>query len=382
MRVFLIVLDSVGVGYLPDAADFGDVGSNTILSASKAVGFDMSNMRKQGFFNIDGVTAGKREEDPRGAYGRLVEASKGKDTTTGHWEIAGVISERPFPLFENGFPDEIIEKIKKISGRGVLCNKPYSGTQVIKDYGEEHLRSGDLIVYTSADSVLQIAAHNDVVPLEELYRICEETRKIMVGKYGVGRIIARPFIGEYPFTRTSDRHDFSLTPPETMLDVLSREGKTVYSIGKIVDIFAGKGVTKFVRTKNNDDGMRATIAAAEEDFDGLCFVNLVDFDMLYGHRRDVQGYGDALTSFDKWLPSMLASMKSDDVLMITADHGCDPAFSGTDHTREYIPLVVCGEKVKSVNLGTRKTYADISATILDIFGLPALKGESFKKDIL
>ena len=382
MRIFLIVLDSCGVGYLPDASDFGDVGSNTLLSASKAKGFSIPNMRSLGLCNIEGVEL-SGVEAPKGCYCRLKEASKGKDTTIGHLEIAGYISPEPLPLFENGFPDEIIDKIKKISGRDVLCNKPYSGTEVIKDYGEEHLKTGAIIVYTSADSVLQIAAHNDVVPLTELYRICAETREIMQGKYGVGRVIARPFAGEYPFVRTADRHDYALTPPTNMLDILSGAGKKVISVGKIVDIFNGKGIGSFTRTKSNEEGMAVTLNIASEDFDGLCFTNLVDFDMKYGHRRDVQGYGDALSVFDKWLPSMLDALSSDDVLMITADHGCDPAFKGTDHTREYIPLLIYGKELKrGVDLGTRDTYADISATILDFFGLDPLEGVSFKKDIL
>jgi len=383
MRIFLIVLDSVGVGYLPDAKDFDDVGSNTLLSASTARGFDMSNMRALGLFNIQGVDWCDDEPFPKGDFCRLNEASRGKDTTTGHWEIAGHISQTPFPLFPDGFPDEIIEKIKEISGRDVLCNKPYSGTQVIKDYGKEHIKTGAIIVYTSADSVLQIAAHNDVVPLDELYRICAETRKIMQGKYGVGRVIARPFIGEYPYVRTSDRHDYSLLPPLTMLDVLQQNGKTVLSVGKIIDIFAGKGIDRFVRTKDNKDGLDKTVDMLKEDFDGLCFVNLVDFDMTYGHRRDVQGYGDALTYFDKRVPELLDGLKDDDVIMFTADHGCDPRYKGTDHTREYIPLVVYGKKLKQgVDLGTRKTYADISATILDFFGITPIEGTSFKSDII
>ncbi|MDD7646909.1 MAG: phosphopentomutase, partial [Ruminococcus bromii] len=299
-RVFLIVLDSVGIGELPDAARFGDAGSNTLKSCSESEKFHLPNLGALGLFNIDGVTCGEKTEAPQAAFARLSEKSNGKDTTVGHWEIAGVVSERPLPTFPEGFPADFLARFSETVGRGVLCNKPYSGTEVIADYGEEHLKTGDLIVYTSADSVFQIAAHEDVVPVEELYKICETARAMLTGALAVGRVIARPFTGTPGhFTRTANRHDFALSPPkDTMLDRLSAAGKTVYSVGKIADIFNGRGVTKAVRTKNNGEGVDAALRAMAEDFTGLCFVNLVDFDMLYGHRNDVDGYAAALTYFD------------------------------------------------------------------------------------
>ena len=355
-RVFLIVLDSVGIGVMPDAAEYHDEGSNTLLAASRSPYFSMPNMRSLGYFNIDGVHIGGKEANPKGAFARLTEVSKGKDTTIGHWEIAGVISSHPLPTFPNGFPQEIIEEFEQKTGRGVLCNRPYSGTDVIRDYGKEHMETGKLIVYTSADSVFQVAAHEEVVPIEELYRDCQIARNMLTGKNGVGRVIARPFIGEPGnFTRTAGRHDFSLEPPAvTMLDQLTESGKTVLSVGKIIDIFAERGITDFVRTNGNDDGIDKTSAYMDKDFTGLCFTNLVDYDMLYGHRNDVDGYAKALTHFDERLPELLAKLREDDILMITADHGCDPSTPSTDHSREYTPLLMYGAHITpGKNYGTR-----------------------------
>lgn len=380
-RVILIVLDSVGIGQMPDADEYGDGGSNTVRAASKGANFHMPNMKKLGFFNIDGMdewTSGVK--NPSGAFGRLGELSKGKDTTTGHWEIAGVISKNPMPTFPNGFDEELIDKLREASGRDILCNRPYSGTQVIKDFGLEHERTGALIVYTSADSVLQIAAHNDIVPLSELYDICQKARDICQGKWGVGRVIARPFAGVYPdYKRTTDRHDYSLRPPKkTMLDLISEAGLKVKAVGKINDIFAGAGITDMVRTTGNMDGLDKTIEYIKEDFDGLIFTNLVDYDTLYGHRNDVDGYANALTEFDERLPQIIDTMKKDDVLMITADHGCDPSTPSTDHSREYIPWVIAGdEKIvnRGCNLGTDMGFGDIAATILDYLEVEYTSGE-------
>lgn len=372
-RIFLIVLDSVGIGEMPDAAEYHDEGSNTLKSASKSPYFEMEHMRKLGLFNIDGVHIGPKEQHPFGSYARMAERSKGKDTTIGHWEIAGVISEKPLPVYPQGFPEEVIREFSEKTGRGVLCNRPYSGTEVIKDYGEEHMRTGDLIVYTSADSVFQVAAHESVVPVEQLYGYCRTARKILTGEHSVGRVIARPFIGEPGhFTRTANRHDFSVEPPqETMLDQLKENGYDVLAVGKINDIFAGRGITDFVRTKNNEDGIEKLLAWMDRDFTGLCFVNLVDFDMLYGHRNDVDGYAKALTCFDGRVSEIISRMRPDDMLMITADHGCDPATPSTDHSREYTPLVIyCEDLPRGVNYGTRESFADIAATILAYFGIP------------
>lgn len=372
-RLFLIVLDSVGIGELPDAANYGDAGSNTLKSASKSSSFNgMPNMRRLGYFNIDGVDIGEHCSHPAGAYARLMEASKGKDTTIGHWEIAGIISPSPLPTYPDGFPDDVINRFEAASGRKVLCNKPYSGTEVIKDYGEEHMKTGDLIVYTSVDSVFQIAAHEDVVPVEKLYEYCKIARKLLTGEHGVGRVIARPFVGSPGnFTRTTNRHDFSIEPPKkTILDVLNAKGFDVLSVGKIVDIFTGRGITKFVRTTGNADGIDKTLEYMDEDFCGLCFTNLVDFDMLYGHRNNVDGYAAALSYFDDRLPEILDKMRDDDLLMITADHGCDPGTASTDHSREYIPLVMYGKNIKAdINYHTRETFADIGATVLSYFGI-------------
>ncbi|XOQ48799.1 MAG: phosphopentomutase [Eubacteriales bacterium] len=371
-RIFLIVLDSVGIGEEPDAAEYGDEGSNTLAAAATSSSFAMPNMQKLGLFNIDGVSCRPKVENPAGAFGRMQEASKGKDTTIGHWEIAGIYSPKPLPTYPNGFPEDVIRAFEEKTGRKVICNKPYSGTQVIMDYGREHEETGALIVYTSADSVFQIAANEAVVPVEELYRYCQIARDILTGEHGVGRVIARPFVGTYPnYTRTANRHDFSLLPPEpSMLDQLLEEKYDVIAVGKINDIFAGKGISRFMRTKGNAEGIDRTIELTKEDFNGLCFVNLVDFDMLYGHRNDVEGYAKALTYFDQKLPEILNGLRDDDLLMITADHGCDPITPSTDHSREYTPWVIYGKNVKpGVNLGTRPTFADIAATILDYFNV-------------
>lgn len=380
-RVFLIVLDSFGIGEMPDAAKYGDEGSNTLGTVAKSPEFSMLNMEKLGLFNIDGVTAKAPYAAPEGVFARMTEQSAGKDTTTGHWEIAGLISKKPMPTFPNGFPQEMLDEFSKAVGRKVLCNKPYSGTQVIQDYGDEHRKTGALIVYTSADSVFQIAAHEDVVPVEELYRDCEIARQMLQGDLGVGRVIARPFVGTSSgnYTRTSRRHDFSLEPPkDTMLDVLKEAEYDVIGVGKINDIFAGKGITEFVRTQDNADGIEKTLEYMERDFNGLCFVNLVDFDMLYGHRNDVPGYAKALTYFDQQLPKILSAMEPEDVLMITADHGCDPGTPSTDHSREYTPFVMYGKNLPhGKNMGTRGSFSDIGATVLDYFGLSGnIAGES------
>ncbi len=388
-RVFLIVLDSVGVGEMPDAAAFGDQGSHTVYAASHYDGFYMPNMQKLGFFNLDGMKVdekhawAKEKVEQTGTICRLSEKSKGKDTTTGHWEIAGLISREAMPTFPNGFPKDLIDQFEKRTGRKVLCNKPYSGTEVIKDYGKEHIETGALIVYTSADSVFQIAAHESVVPVEQLYEYCEIARELCQGAYGVGRVIARPFEGEWPYSRTSRRHDYSLLPPkDTMLDKIKAAGMDVLAVGKINDIFAGKGVTEMVRTQDNADGIDKTIAYMKRDFHGLCFTNLVDFDMKYGHRNDIDGYGKALTYFDSRLPELLSLLKEEDVLMITADHGCDPSTPSTDHSREYIPWVITGVKIAAKNLGTKDGFGYIGGTILDMLGMEvSIEGDSIYKQI-
>lgn len=382
-RIFLIVLDSVGIGEAPDAADFGDAGSNTLAAAAASRFFDLPELGRLGLFNIDGVSCRPAAAEPEGSFARMTERSKGKDTTIGHWEIAGVISPRPLPTYPNGFPPEVIEAFRQKTGRGVLCNRPYSGTEVIRDYGREHLETGALIVYTSADSVFQIAAHEPIVPPEQLYEYCRIARELLQGEHGVGRVIARPFEGEWPFVRTPRRHDFSLEPPsETMLDRIKAAGLDVIAVGKIHDIFAGRGDTEHIFTSGNTDGIARAIALAKRPFHGLCFVNLVDFDMLYGHRNDPDGYARALTEFDRALPQLLAGLGEGDVLMITADHGCDPATPSTDHSREYTPWLIAGPAVRpGVNLGTLPTFADISATVLDAFGLPVLAGTSRAREL-
>lgn len=371
-RIFLIVLDSVGIGAEPDAADYGDEGTNTLKSAASSPYFHMPNMESLGLFNIDGIDWHSSVPAPRAAVARMREASKGKDTTIGHWEISGIYSGRPLPTYPNGFPAEVLDEFTRRTGRGVLCNRPYSGTEVIKDYGDEHVKTGKLIVYTSADSVFQIAAHERIVPPETLYEYCRIAREILTGEHGVGRVIARPFEGESGhYVRTPRRHDFSIEPPSVnMLDQLKEKGYDCIAVGKIFDIFAGKGITEHVYTAGNAEGMQRTLEYQDRDFEGLCFINLVDYDMLYGHRNDIDGYAKALTAFDEWLPRFLANMRPDDILMITADHGCDPGYTvSTDHSREYTPLVVYGKKIAPVNLGTRKTFADIGATVLDYFGI-------------
>lgn len=380
-RVFLIVLDSFGIGAMEDAEAYGDFGVNTLRSVSQSAYFNMPNMRNMGLFNIDGVELGQKVEHPTATIARMTEASKGKDTTIGHWEIAGVYSPKPLPTYPDGFPQEVLDEFEKQTGRKVLCNKPYSGTVVIQEYGEEHMSTGALIVYTSADSVFQIAAHEDVVPLEELYKYCRIARNILKGEHGVGRVIARPFVGPCSgqFTRTPNRHDFSLEPPaDTMLDQLKAAGKAVIGVGKINDIFAGKGMTEYVYTSGNAEGIERTLEYLDKDFEGLCFVNLVDFDSMYGHRNDVDGYAKALSYFDEKLPEIIGKLREDDILMITADHGCDPGYTATtDHTREYTPWLIYGDKIVPENLGTRKTFADIGATVLQYFDVePEFEGQS------
>ncbi len=376
------MLDSFGIGEEPDAPSFGDWDVNTLRSVAGSPFFRVPNLQRLGLFNIDGVTVGEKVDAPEAAIARLRERSMGKDTTIGHWEIAGLVSEKPLPTYPNGFPKEVLEEFSRQTGRGVLCNLPYSGTAVIQEYGKEHMETGSLIVYTSADSVFQIAAHEEIVPLEELYEDCRIARKILVGEHGVGRVIARPFVGpkEGPFVRTAHRHDFSLLPPKaTMLDHLKDAGKDVIAVGKIMDIFAGSGITEHVYTSGNEEGIERTLEYLDRDFEGLCFVNLVDYDMLYGHRRDVDGYAKALTYFDEKLPELLAKLGEEDVLMITADHGCDPAYlKTTDHTREYVPLLAYGPKVPALDFGTRETFADIAATVLSMLGV---KGETAGKDL-
>ena len=386
-RAYIIVLDSFGIGAQPDAGEFGDHGCNTLASIVQSAEYTTPHMKQLGIFNIDGVECGEKEAAPIGSFGRLTERSRGKDTTIGHWEIAGIVSEKPLPTYPQGFPPEIIAKLEKAFGRRILCNKSYSGTQVIHDYGQEHEATGALIVYTSADSVLQIAAHERLVSPEQLYAYCRQARKIMCGEHSVGRIIARPFIGSYPeYQRTPRRHDFSMEPPaDTMLDVLQKNGLETIGIGKISDIFAGRGISRHLGiNQDNEDGMRKAIATLDEDFTGLCFVNLVDFDMQYGHRRNVDGYAKAATVFDRQLGTFMAKMQAGDVLFITADHGCDPRAAGTDHTREYTPLLVWGPDIRAgVDLGTRSTFADIAATITDMFQVRlTTKGTSFRKEIV
>lgn len=385
-RVFLIVLDSFGIGAMPDSENYGDIGVNTLLSISKSEKFKINNLKKLGLFNIDGVTCGEKVENPSAAICRLAELSRGKDTTIGHWEIAGVVSHKPLPTYPNGFPKEVLDEFSRRTGRAVICNKPYSGTEVIKDYGDEHVKSGALIVYTSADSVFQIAAHEDIVPIQELYNYCHIAREILVGEHGVGRVIARPFTtvdGEYK--RTAKRHDYSLEPPrKTMLDCIKEQGLDTISVGKIYDIFAGAGISEYVYTTGNQDGMAKTTEYAKRDFNGICFTNLVDFDMLYGHRNDVDGYAQALSEFDKWLDEFLPLLREDDMLIITADHGCDPAYTiSTDHSREHVPLIIYGNKIKLNNLGTRDGFCTIGKTVCDYLGVDAnIDGQSIILEIL
>ena len=384
-RIFLIVLDSFGIGQMPDAAAFGDVEVNTLAACASSRELHIPNMIAAGLGSIDGVTCLPKAA-PSGAVARLTEASMGKDTTIGHWEIAGIVSPDPLPTYPQGFPEEVLAPFRAATGRGVLANAPWSGTAVIEKYGQEHMRTGDLIVYTSADSVFQIAAHEDIVPPEQLYEYCRIARKILQGKHGVGRVIARPFVGQPgSFKRTANRHDFSLEPPkQTLPEAVKAAGLASIGVGKIHDIFAGQGLTEHVYNKSNADGMAHTMRYAAQDFKGLCFVNLVDFDMQYGHRRDIDGYARALNEFDAWLPRLMEQLTDEDVVMITADHGCDPAYTATtDHTREYVPLMVLGKGIKSVNLGTRESFADIAATVAELLNVPLdTPGKSFAQEIL
>ncbi len=370
-RVFLFVLDSLGAGESPDAIDFGDLGAHTLRTLERSGGLHIPNLQRLGIGNIDGLAFLGRTDSPMASVARLREASAGKDTTIGHWELAGLISRTPLPTYPDGFPDAVLDPLKQKTGRGILCNKPYSGTEVIKDYGAAHLKSGDLIVYTSADSVFQIAAHEELVPPKELYEICTTAREILSGEHGVGRVIARPFTGkEGSFTRTANRRDFSLQPPgRTLLDAVSEAGLDSIAVGKINDIFAGRGITQSVYTHSNKEGMDRAAAYAAGRFSGLCFVNLVDFDMLYGHRNDIEGYTAALNAFDAFLGEFLSAMGEEDLLVITADHGCDPGYPTTDHTREYVPLLLYGRSLPAHNFGTRPTFADVAATVAAYLGV-------------
>ena len=383
-RIFLIVLDSFGVGALPDAQNFGDGGVSTLKSISRSPYFNVPNLIKCGLGNIDGVDFIKKTDTPLGIFGKIQEKSKGKDTTVGHWEISGVISQNPLPTYPNGFPSDVIKEFEKRVGRKTICNLPYSGTDVIRDYGDEHLKTGALIVYTSADSVFQIAAHEDLVPIDTLYEYCKIARELLVGKHGVGRVIARPFVTENgTFKRTANRRDFSLEPSgETMLDALCEQGKDTVAVGKIRDIFAGHGVKEHIPTHSNLEGIQATLELLKKNFCGLAFINLVDFDMLYGHRNDVDGYAKALSEFDTYLPQIIDGLYSDDLLIITADHGCDPGDVSTDHTREYVPLFVYQKGIKPKNLGTLHGFDTIAATVTELLGARyQCQGQSIAKHI-
>ncbi len=384
-RLFLIVLDSVGIGAAPDSEKFGDADADTLGHIYKDKNFNIPNMLALGMGNIEGLSYLGAAQKPLAAYGKCREVSMGKDTTTGHWEMAGLISEKPLPLYPDGYPEEVISAFEAAVGRKTLCNRPYSGTEVIREYGEEHLRTGALIVYNSGDSVFQIAAHESIVPLETLYEYCKIARKILVGEHGVGRVIARPFTGEAgAFARTADRKDFSIAPHgTTMLDELSAAGYDVISVGKISDIFAGRGITYNAGAHGNAECTAKAMELVQSDFSGLCFINLVDFDMKYGHRNDVSGYAAALSEFDAWLPEFMKNLHKDDMLIITADHGCDPSTPSIDHTREYTPLLVYGAGVKPCDLGERKSFADIAATVEEFFGVKGnIAGESFLSDIV
>ena len=386
-RIFLFVLDSCGIGAQPDADKFGDAGADTLRSCASSEYFSIPTMIAAGLGHIDGIDYLPKAKHPTGAVARLTESSMGKDTTIGHWEIAGIVSPEPMPTYPEGFPEEVLEPFCAATGRGWLLNKPYSGTDAIRDYGQAQMETGKWIVYTSADSVFQVAANEEVIPLQELYDACHIARQQLQGKHGVGRVIARPFVGdpERGFTRTANRHDYSLLPPkQTMMDAIKNAGLSSIAVGKIHDIFAGQGDTEYVYNKSNRNGMEHAWNYARKDFRGLCFVNLVDFDMVYGHRRDIDGYARALTEFDTWLGKFLEALGEEDLVMITADHGCDPGYTKTtDHTREYVPLLILGRKVKPVNLGTRLSFADIAATVTDLLGVPyETPGKSFAKEIL
>lgn len=367
-RVFLIVLDSFGIGKAADAKSFGDEGADTLRSISTCEKFNIPNMKKMGLGCIDGVEAVDKVPNPSASFAAMCEMSSAKDTTVGHWELMGVISKKPFPTYPNGFPNSVTEQFSALVGRGILCNKPYSGTDVIRDYGDEHLKSGKLIIYTSADSVFQIAAHEKIVPVNELYSICEAARKILVGEHAVGRVIARPFTGNPGnYIRTDARRDFSLEPTgETVLDKLKSRGFDVIGVGKISDIFAGRGLTETIKTHGNDDGMRATSKLLERDFSGLCFVNLVEFDSVYGHRRDASGYAAAISKFDDWLGGFINGLEEEDALIITADHGCDPRADGTDHTRERVPMLLYSKSIKPRNYGTKIGFSFVGETVLSL----------------
>ena len=382
-RVFLIVLDSFGIGQCPDSPAFGDEGVNTLGTVCKTDALHVPNMLALGLGNIEGVECLPGVDAPIGSYARLREKSAGKETTIGHWELTGLVSESPLPTYPEGFPEELLAPFRAKTGRGVLCNKPYSGTDVIRDYGREHLATGDLIVYTSADSVFQIAAHQSIVPLSQLYEYCEIARSLLVGKHGVGRVIARPFEGEYPnYVRSSGRHDYSLVPPKpTLLDRMKDAGYDVLAVGKIKDIFAGSGITESYYTPNNGAGMQKTLELQGKDFGGLCFVNLVDFDMVYGHRRDAVGYAKALSAFDEFLNTFIPGMREDDLLMITADHGCDPGYTKTtDHTREYVPLLMYKKGMESRDFGTVYGFDAVAATVAAEFGVDGVSGKALGGD--
>lgn len=385
-RVVLIILDSCGIGELPDADKYNDIGSNTLGNTAKAVGgISLPHLENLGFGNITPILGVKPEEKPEANFGRMAEQSLGKDSTIGHWEIAGLIIDKPFPLYQQGFPSEIMEKFKRTVGKDILGNKPASGTEIIKELGEEHIKTGKLIVYTSADSVFQIAAHEEIVPVEKLYEFCQKAREILVDKHGVARVIARPFIGKPGnFQRTERRKDFSLPPPkDTILDILKKNNIPVIGIGKIEDLFAGKGLTKAIHTSDNQDGTRKLLQTVREEKEGLILINLVDFDMIWGHRNDVRGFAKGFKDFDEFLPQLLQILREDDILILTADHGCDPTTKSTDHSREYVPLLVYGKKLKKgINLGTRKSFSDIAQTLSDIFKVKGTgNGKSFFKEI-
>ena len=364
----MIVLDSFGIGAAPDAADFGDSGANTLASLAATGQLAIPTLTSLGLGNINDVSCIGATDKPGASYGRLIEKSRGKDTTTGHWEMMGIVSQKPMPTYPEGFPDEVLDAFSAAVGRGVICNLPYSGTDVIRDYGQEHLATGKLIVYTSADSVFQIAAHEELVPPAELYRICSIARRQLQGEHGVGRVIARPFVGHAPdFKRTANRRDFSLTPPKkTVLDTLSESGFDVIGVGKIGDIFCMQGLTESFPSHGNAEGMEITSSLAERDFSGLCFVNLVDFDMNYGHRQDALGYALALNEFDRWLAGFVEKMRESDTLIITADHGCDPSDNSTDHTRESVPFLVYQKGKTGADLGTLCGFDIIGSTVLSI----------------
>lgn len=386
-RITILVMDSVGIGALPDSEKFGDIGVNTLGNISKKMGgINLPNLVELGLGNIDGLEGLDSTENPIGSFGKSMEISNGKDTTTGHWEIAGLHIDEPFKTYPEGFPEHVISKFEELTGRKVLGNKPASGTEIIIELGQEHMETGNPIVYTSADSVFQIAAHEEVIPLEELYKMCSIAREILMGEDQVARVIARPFIGEIGnFTRTPNRRDYSLDPfDKTILDFTSEAGYDVMAVGKIEDIFNGQGITKEIHTKSNMDGVDKTIEFLDTDSKGIIFTNLVDFDAKFGHRRDAKGYKEALEELDLRIPEILSSLREDDMLIITADHGNDPTYKGTDHTREYIPIIVYGKKVKAgVNIGTRETFADIAATIADILDIEKPKiGRSFKDLVL